>query len=98
MGGGGKHCTFAVCIMPTDSSSVSVVKESYTSLKEDVGFKQKGRVVLLGYFNARVLRSTDGNDVIRMFGEETCNTSGNKLISFLNEVELVIRNLRLLEP
>ena len=44
MGGGGKHCTFAVC-MPTDSSSVPVIEESYASLKEDVlGFKQKGRV------------------------------------------------------
>ena len=35
-----------------------------------------------------------------MFGEETCNASGNKFISFLNEVELVICNGRqlVLEP
>ena len=25
-----------------------------------------------------------------MFGEEKCNASGNRLISFLNEVELII--------
>ena len=51
--------------------------------EEDVlGFKQKGRVVLLGDFNARVGRSTDVDDVIGMFGEETCNASGNKFISF----------------
>ena len=32
-----------VIIMPTDSSSVSVIEESYASMKEDVlGFKQKG--------------------------------------------------------
>ena len=29
-----------------------------------------------------------------MFGEETSNVSGNRLISFLNEVELVICNGR----
>ena len=87
--------------MPTDSSSVSVIEESYASLKEDVlGFKQKGRVVLLGDFNARIGRSTDVDDVIGMFGEEICNASCNKFISFLNEVELVVCNGRqlLLEP
>ena len=68
-------------------------------LKEDVlGFKQKGRVVLLGDFNARVGRSTDVDDVVGMFGEESCNGSGNKLVSFLNEVELVICNGRKLVP
>jgi hypothetical protein len=57
--------------------------------KEDVlGFMQKGRVVLLGDFNAGLGRSTDVDDVMGMFGEETCNGSGNRLISFLNEVEL----------
>ena len=61
-------------------------------VKEDVlSFKQKGRVVLLGDFNARVGRSVDVDDVIGMFGEETCNA---RLISFLNEVELVICNGR----
>ena len=34
------------------------------------------------------------NDVIGMFGEDTSNASGNRLISFLNEVELVICNGR----
>ena len=54
----------------------------------------KGRVVLLGDINASVGRSTDVDDVIRMFGEESCNASGNRLISFLNEAELVICNGR----
>ena len=29
-----------------------------------------------------------------MFGENTCNASGNRLLSFLNEVELMICNGR----
>ena len=49
---------------------------------------QKGQVVLLGDFNARLGEPLD--DVMGMFGEEKCNASGNRLISFLNEVELVI--------
>ena len=57
-----------------------------------LSFKQKGRVVPLGDFNARVGKSVNVDDVISMFGEETCNASGNRLISFLNEVELVICN------
>ena len=32
--------------------------------------------------------------MIGMFQEETCNASGNKLISFLNKVELVVCNGR----
>ena len=64
----------------------------YEQLKEDVlSFKQKGRVVLLGDFNARVGKSVDVDDVI---GEEFCNGNGNRLISLLNEVELVICNGR----
>ena len=67
------------CIyMPTDSACSSVIEDSYVKFTEDVlGFMQKGRVVLLGDFNARVGRSTDVDDVIGMFGEETCNASGN---------------------
>ena len=43
--------------MLTDSNSVSSI---YEQLKEDVlSFKQKGRVVLLGDFNARVGKSVD---------------------------------------
>ena len=71
-------------------------------MKEEVfGFKQRGRVVLFEDFNARVSRSTDVDDVvIVIFGEGTHNASGNKLISFLNEIELVFCNYRqlVLEP
>ena len=50
--------------------------------------------MLLGDFNARVGRSVDVDDVIGMFGEDTCNASGNRLVYFLNEVELVACNGR----
>ena len=79
--------------MPTASTSVSVIDSSYEKLKEDVlSFKQKEIIVLLGDFNARVGKAVD--DVIVMFGEETSNAGGSRLMIFLNEVELVIRNGR----
>ena len=94
--GEGQPCLYVVCIyLPTDSSSVAVVDSCYDRLKEDVlGFREKGSVVLLGDFNARVGRSADVDDVIGLFGEDTCNASGNRLVSFLNEVELVVCNGR----
>ena len=79
--------------MPTDSTSVVVQGIWYERLKEDVlSFREKGKVVLLGDMNARVGKAADDDDVIGKFGEDTCNASGNKLISFLREVELVACN------
>ena len=58
--------------------SVSVMDSVYEQLKEDVlSFKQKGREVLLGDFNARVGKSVDVDDVIGMFGEDFCNGMGH---------------------
>ena len=95
-GGGGREALYIGCVyMPTDSNSVSVMDSVYEQLKEDVlSFKQKGRVALLGDFNARVSKSVDVDDVIGMFGEDFCNGKGNRLISLLNEVEIVICNGR----
>ena len=91
-----RSALFVCCVyLPTDSSSVAVVDSCYDRLKEDVlGFIDKGSVVLLGDFNARVGRSADVDDVIGLFGEDTCNASGNRLVSFLNKVELVACNGR----
>ena len=36
-------------------------------------FGEKGSFELLGDFNARVGRSVDVDDVVGMFGEDTCN-------------------------
>ena len=94
-GGRGREALYIY--MPTDSTVAAVVEDSYSKLKEDVpGFMQKGRVVLLCNFKARVGRVTDVEDVIGMFGEGNCNASGNR---FLNEVELVINDRKLVsEP
>ena len=72
----GRSALYIGC--PTDSTSVAAVDAGYVRLKEDVlSFRQKGKVVLLGDFNARVGRSVELDDVIGMFGEDTCNASGN---------------------
>ena len=96
-GNRGREALFVGCIyLPTESTSISVLDSTYDLLKEDVlNFKEKGKVVLLGDFNARVGKSVDIDDVIGMFGEDTCNASGNRLVSFLNEVELVACNGRM---
>ena len=39
-------------------------------------------------------KSSKLDDVIGMFGEGKCSASGNRLISFLNEVKLVVCNSR----
>ena len=62
--------------------------------KEDVLiFKGKGKVMLLD-FNARVGTASEIDEVIGMFGEETSNNNGEKLVSFLTEVDLVPCNGR----
>ena len=59
----GREALYIGCVhMPTDSTSVSVMDSCYEGLKEDVhvltcSFRENGKVVLLGGFNARVGRS-----------------------------------------
>ena len=59
-------------------------------------FKSKGRVLLLGDFNARLGKSSDVSEVVGMFGEDTCNSNGNLLIELLNNCDLMICNGRTL--
>ena len=56
----GRTTLFLGCVyMPTDSENVSIIESSYDELKEDVlGMKERGQVVLLGDFNARVGKSS----------------------------------------
>ena len=81
-GGRGKEALYLCCVyMPTEGSAAAVIEDGYERLKEDVlEYQQKGRVVLLGDFNARVGKSTDVDDVIGIFGEDTCNRSGNNFL------------------
>ena len=93
----GREALYIGCVyMPTDTSSISVVDSCYERLKEDVlSFREKGKVVLLGDFSARVGRSVQIDYVIGMFGEDMHNASGNRLLSFFfYEVELMICNGR----
>ena len=39
-------------------------------------------------------RSTEIDDMIGMFVKDICNASGNRLLSFLNEVQLMVFNGR----
>ena len=90
-----KEALYLGCIYMPTVSDASSLDTCYELIREDVlSFKEKGKVVLLGDFNARVGKSVEVDDVIGMFGEEMCNSSGNRLISFLNEVDLVICNSR----
>ena len=92
-GGRGRSALYVGRVyMPTDSASVAA---GYVRLREDVlTFRQKGKVVLLGDFNARVGRSVEVDDVISMLGEDECHASGNRLVSLLNEVDMVVCNGR----
>ncbi len=53
-------------------------------------YEEEGQVVLLGDFNTRVGKSSKLNDVLGIFGEVKCSMCGSRLISFLNEVELIV--------
>ena len=72
--------------MSADSTSVAMLDTCYENV---LSFRERGKVVLLGDFNARVGKVADEADAISKFGEDTCNASGDKLISLLHEVELV---------
>ena len=52
----GRSALYIGCVyMPTDSTSVAVVESCYGRLKEDVlTFREKGQVMLLCDFDARV--------------------------------------------
>ena len=52
--------------------------------------------MLLDNFNARAGKSEDVNDVIGMFGENTCNSNDNLLIELLQNCKLMVCNSRTL--
>ena len=83
--------------MPTQGSVKQICTDRFNLLEEDICmFQSKGRVLLLGDFNARVGKSDDIDDVIGMFGENTCNSNGNLLITLLDNCNLMICNGRTL--
>ncbi len=51
--------------MPTDSENVSFIESSYSAMKEHVlCMKERGQVVLVVYFNTRVGKSFELDDVM----------------------------------
>ena len=50
--------------------------------------------MLLGDFNPSVSKSNEADNIIRMFGEATCNSSGNLLFELLHNCDLMICNER----
>ena len=65
-GGRGKESLYIGCVyMLTPTISVSTMDACYENFKEDVHiFKEKGMVMLLGDFNARVGTASEINEVI----------------------------------
>ena len=94
-GGRDKESLYIGCAyMPTTAANVSMMDACYETLKEDVLiFKENGKVMLLGDFNARLGTASEIDEVIGMLGEETSNNNGEKLVS-LTEVDLVSCNGR----
>jgi hypothetical protein len=70
------------------------VRESWTQLADDtLKMKDKGEVVLLGDFNARVGSAAGSGEVIGQFGEpngqDMPNANGSLMINFLNNIEMM---------
>ena len=81
--------------LPTQGNVKHICSDRFNLLEEDICmFQSKGRVLLLGDFNARVGKSNEVGDVIGMFGEASCNSNGNLLIELLHNCDLMICNGR----
>ena len=74
----GVHLYVECVYMPTQGNIKHLCTDRFHLLEEDIcSFQSKGRVLLLGYPNARVGKSEDVHDVIGMFGENSCNCNDN---------------------
>ena len=94
--GGRDGSMYIGCIyLPIQGTYINHVEECYENLSVDISrFKSKGRVVLLGDFNAHVGKGLDSDDVVGSFGEEVCNSNGTKLIELMQQSDLVLWNIR----
>ena len=67
----------------------------YAAVMEDIlGYQEKGQVVVLGDFNARVGSATTNFDVIGRFGKTHSNASGQRLIHLLHGTSMYALNGR----
>ena len=81
-----------MCNCPCTQGNVKhICSDRFKLLEEDICmFQSKGRVLLLGDFNARVGQSNNADDVFGMFGENSCNSNGKLLIELLHNCDLMI--------
>ena len=67
----------------TQGNVKHICTDTFKLLKEDICmFQSKGRVLLVGDFNARVGKGDDEDDVIGMFGEASCNSNGTCCLNY----------------
>ena len=90
----GREALYIGCVyMPTDSTSISVMDSVMKGLKKMfLVCREKERLFCWVISMPGLVDTAQLDDVVGMFGENTCNASGNRLLSFLNEVELMICN------
>ena len=72
--GGRDKSMYVGCIyLPIQGTHVDCVQECYEKLSLDISrFQSKGRIILLGDFNARVGKGLDYDDVVGLYGEDMC--------------------------
>ena len=71
------------------------MQECYEMLSLDISrFQSKGKIILLGDFNARVGKGLDSDDVVSLYGEDICNSNGSKLIELMQQLNLMLWNCR----
>ena len=74
---------------------IHICTDRFKLLEEDICmFQSKGRVLLLGDFNAMVGKSKHVDNVIGIFGEASCNSNGKLLIELLHNCNSLICNWR----
>ena len=84
------------CIyLPTQGTHVDHVQECYEKLSLDISrFQSKGRIILLGDFNAHVGEGLDFNNIVGVYGKEVCDSDCSKLIELMQQLDLVMWNCR----
>ena len=91
----GERSLYVGCVyMPLVAAAEE--EQHYAALMEDIlAFREKGQVVVLGDFNARVGSATTDSDVIGSFGEIHTNANGQHLIQLLLGTSMYASNGKL---
>ena len=81
--------------LPTDGTSVAIVDRILEDLQTDVlHLAERGEVIMLGDFNSRVGRASVHMDRIGIYGEDSRNSRGTKLLRFLEAIDMYAVNGR----